>query len=111
MGIRFSREVSGGVLSVKGFVEGSSAANCPDIQLGDILMEIDRCFVLGAPLHDIASMLLGKPGSKVDLVFKRPLVEDSRGRDAAPVLVTLEVGSEIFTYMNILYDIYITCIR
>jgi len=92
VGIRFSREVSGGVLSVNGFVDGSAAANCPDIQLGDILMEIDRCFVLGAPLHDIASMLLGKPGSTVELVFKRPLINDPGGRDAVTVLVTLEVG-------------------
>mmetsp|Transcript_6565 Transcript_6565/g.20684 ORF Transcript_6565/g.20684 Transcript_6565/m.20684 type:complete len:121 (-) Transcript_6565:54-416(-) len=70
VGITFVEDENG-ALFVKSFVEGGSAAECGQIERGDVLVEVDGLNVYCHPPQRIGTHLLGPEGSQVQLGFQR----------------------------------------
>eukprot|EP00960_Hanusia_phi_P029108 747778-Hanusia_phi.AAC.3 len=59
-----------GALQVKSLLTSSPAHKCGKIQVGDIILKVDGENVYGKKLAELADVLLGPTGSKVELEFK-----------------------------------------
>mmetsp|Transcript_39009 Transcript_39009/g.123004 ORF Transcript_39009/g.123004 Transcript_39009/m.123004 type:complete len:141 (+) Transcript_39009:44-466(+) len=59
-----------GALQVKSLLTSSPAHKCGKIQVGDIILKVDGENVYGKKLAELAEVLLGPTGSKVELEFK-----------------------------------------
>jgi len=57
-------------LAVKSLLKGSPAERCGKIAVGDIVLEVNGDNVYGKKLAELAQVLLGPPGSSVQMTFK-----------------------------------------